>query len=421
MGDNSREVSLVVSTILEAENLLPLVQEFQSKGRNVNVRVLLRSCNLGRLLKTYQVLLGFPLFPSAVSRLRSFLSSTGPNTLSVLIDHPHQLTSVSALSSNLSPVSVFLKIDAGYGRSGVVPASSTCADLICSILSLEASGACILRGLYSHAGHSYGARQNWAAMHYLADEISGLQIVARLVREISPAHPLILSFGATPTATTIQHPSLGFSGETEGDTAADDRVHQVQHFLTTLHAQDLKLEVHAGVYPTLDLQQLATHARDPSLMTTADIAITIVAEVASVYPGRGRNGTAEALITAGNLALGREPVLDQGSVPGQHYSGWGVLMPWGGAMKNPAPGAEFPRVHEGWEVGRISQEHGILTWNGSREDQERVPLRVGDKVRVWPNHSCIAGACYDYYLVVDSRNKGREDEVVDIWPRWRGW
>lgn len=138
-----------------------------------------------------------------------------------------------------------------------------------------------------------------------------------------------------------------------------------------------------------------------------------------MYPGRGRDGTTEALITAGNLALGREPVVDKGAVPGQDYSGWGILMPWGAAAGNPVPGPDFPRVHGGWQVGRISQEHGILVWNGKKEDE--VPLRIGDKVRVWPNHSCIAGACYDYYLVVDSRNGGRQDEVVDVWPRWRGW
>ncbi len=33
--------------------------------------------------------------------------------------------------------------------------------------------------------------------------------------------------------------------------------------------------------PTLDMQQLATHARDASLMTADDIAISVVAEVAS--------------------------------------------------------------------------------------------------------------------------------------------
>ena len=138
----------------------------------------------------------------------------------------------------------------------------------------------------------------------------------------------------------------------------------------------------------------------------------------TVYPDRGANGTTEALINAGTLALGREPVTDKGKVPGQDYSGWGLLMHWGG-VDTPAPGPEFPRVHGGWQVGRISQEHGILVWKGKKEDV--MPLRYGQRVRVWPNHSCIAGAGYDWYLIVDSRKKGREDEVVDVWPRWRGW
>ncbi len=171
--------------------------------------------------------------------------------------------------------------------------------------------------------------------------------------------------------------------------------------------------------PTLDIQQLSTHARDASLMTHNDIAISVLAEVASLYPSRGPGGTTEALIAAGTLALGREPVADKGAVPGQHYSGWGLVMPWGSLASSPPPGPEFPRVHGGWQVRKISQEHGILGWQGGKEDE--VPLNIGDKVRIWPNHSCIAGACFDWYLIVDSRNEGHEDEVVDVWPRWRGW
>lgn len=137
-----------------------------------------------------------------------------------------------------------------------------------------------------------------------------------------------------------------------------------------------------------------------------------------MYPGRGVDGTTEALIAAGNLALGREPVADKGEVPGKAYNAWGFVMPWG-KIKNPPLGPNFPDQHDGWQVGRISQEHGILTWTGKKEDE--APLEVGDKIRIWPNHSCITGACYDYYLIVDSRNEGKEDEVVDVWPRWRGW
>jgi len=73
-----------------------------------------------------------------------------------------------------------------------------------------------------------------------------------------------------------------------------------------------------------------------------------------------------------------------------------------------------PEEAVGWRVGRINQEHGILTWNGGKEVEEK--LEVGQKVRVWPNHACVAGSGFGFYLVVDGG-----DEIVDVWPRWRGW
>lgn len=160
------------------------------------------------------------------------------------------------------------------------------------------------------------------------------------------------------------------------------------------------------------LAEVASGTPPPSFPLTIHQTLT-----PQVYPSRGSSGTSEALITAGSLALGREPVADKGVPPGLDYSGWGFLMPWGPALagRQPAlPPGGFPRAHDGWQVGRISQEHGILTWHGAAADE--VPLAVGDRVRVWPNHSCIAGAGFDYYLVVDGG-----DEVVDVWVRWRGW
>ena len=176
-----------------------------------------------------------------------------------------------------------------------------------------------------------------------------------------------------------------------------------------------------SVYTTLDLQQLATKARQSQLFGPDDVAISILAEVTSLYPGRGHGDTTEALVNAGSLALGREPVKDthvRGSLP--HYSGWGILTPWKVANP-PFLDGEFPLNFEGWHVGRISQEHGVLVWAGPRDLQDTVTLTIGQKVRVWPNHSCIAGSGFDWYLIVDSRKKGEEDVIVDVWPRWRGW
>ncbi len=55
-------------------------------------------------------------------------------------------------------------------------------------------------------------------------------------------------------------------------------------------------------------------------------------------------------------------------------------------------------------VRSLSQEHGILSQR----------LAIGERLRILPNHSCLAVACFDELVVVDG------DEVVDRWKIWRG-
>lgn len=379
-----------------------MLKDFQNKGRNVNV------------------LFAFPLFPSAVSRLAAISKDLGPDAVSLMIDNPAQVPLLADLKSQSggNKPRAFLKIDVNYNRAGAIPGTPTYQSLLKAILASEAEGSCVLHGLYAHAGQSYYTRKDWDALMYLTEEFATLASVAKEIRAESPGHELVLSVGATPTATALQHPDItsGGAGGGEGETRA--RVASLSALISTLKGDGLALEVHAGVYPTLDIQQLATHARDGSLLSSGDIAITVVAEVASLYEGRGEGGSTEALVNAGSLALGREPCKEDGE---GHYAGWGVVAPWGEAgleKSDPAP-RDFPAVHRGWQVGKISQEHGVLSWKGAREAE--VPLRFGQRVRIWPNHACIAGAGYDHYLVVDSRRTGKEDEVVDVWQRWNGW
>ncbi len=336
-----------------------------------------------------------------------------------MTDHPDQLSllaNVFKLSGH-APL-VFLKTDTAYARAGVVPDSAACDSLVKGLLDLERSGACVFHGAYAHAGHTDRIHEEWEAMSYLAVEFIALQKVAVLVRAKAPDHQFVLSVGATPQTTTIQHPAFGADPADvplitpDGQIAPPTLV--VEQLFNDLKDEGLQLEVHAGVYPTLDLQQLATHARDSSLMKSDDIAISILAEVASVYPERGRDRTTEALINAGSLALGRESLQNHGPPPREQYNGWGIVMPW--MTDNVVPDEWFPNVHGGWQVGRMSQEHGILVWKGSRHAE--APIEVGQRVRVWPNHSCIAGAGFNQYFIIDSR-KG--DEIIDVWPRWRGW
>ena len=303
-------------------------------------------------------------------------------------------------------VRLFIKIDTGYHRAGIAPESPELEAIVHRIISDSEPARCAkLWGFYSHAGHSYNANSEFGAMSLLQQEILGLEVAANAANRIlqqddQPARGFVLSVGATPSASSIQN----IGSHRTGTTRLTEQIADLKSEVSRVN-QIHEIELHAGVYPFLDLQQLATHA-SPSAsgkeLSTADIALTILSEVASLYPNRKNP---EALLAAGSLALGREPC--------KSYSGWGKVTSWNTTAADTDNGS-------GWMLGRISQEHGILTQDEDTESQ--VELCVGQKVRVWPNHACIAGAGFQFYLIVDSDlPESQRDSIVDVWVRCRGW
>ena len=57
-----------------------------------------------------------------------------------------------------------------------------------------------------------------------------------------------------------------------------------------------------------------------------------------------------------------------------------------------------------------SQEHGFVGGGGALDGR----LRVGERVRIMPNHSCLTAAMFDCYHVV------RGEEALDRWTIHRG-
>ena len=253
-------------------------------------------------------------------------------------------------------------------------------------------------------------------MELLVEEMEGLIGAARLVANIAEElHQdrknldLTLSVGATPTVNTIAH----HGRDHDSQDGLQLTINALKDDLTKILPK-ASLEVHAGCYSFLDIQQLATKSSpsptSTSCSTLSDVALTILAEVSSLYSVRNPQ---EAMIAAGNLAIGREPC--------QSYSGWGIVSTWG------LEGNETAGGYSGWIVGRVSQEHGMLVCTSevpgiTETVASPMSLAVGQKVRVLPNHACIAGAGFDFYVVVDSSLPvGRRDEVVDVWARCNGW
>jgi len=317
------------------------------------------------------ILYGVPLAPSAQSRLLSLRKRNPGLTISVMIDHPAQLP---APPPEGGPLSIFVKLDNGYHRAGLPTTSAELTHLMGAIAAAEETGAVSLTGFYSHAGHSYSNTSAQESMQLLVVELETVISGAQLIPH-DKERKLVLSVGATPTALS--------AAEIKG----------IVENLQEIGRGQWKFELHAGVYTLLDLQQLATR---PAGLSLADVALTIMAEVVSVYTNRR-----EALVAFGTTALGREPGGKEGVYPGWGLvTGWKDGESWDGATKS------------GWFVGRISQEHAILTAEGEGEPME---LSVGMKVRVWPQHACIAGNGHGWYFVTDG------DKVTDVWVRWRGW
>ncbi|KAJ5332515.1 uncharacterized protein N7506_006298 [Penicillium brevicompactum] len=308
--------------------------------------------------------------------------------ISVMIDHPDQVPFMEQLSSLAGvPVCVFVKVDTGYHRAGLPPISLNKNGLLEKLVAAEQSGKANILGLYSHSSLSYSGTTPEQAMGHLISEIRGCKDALQKNLHLLPKRELVISVGATPQVVSSQNLMLSNSSCMEA-----------QELKTLL--SETNVELHAGVYPILDMQQFSTHASAASGSLENEIAISVLAEVCSVYNDSEREKP-EALVAAGTLALGREPCAS--------YPGWGVVSPWRLGKQESS---------QKLILARISQEHAIVTWND--ESQANLPLSIGQVVKVHPNHACVTGAYYGWYFVVDSDTDPEASKIVDVWVRGPG-
>ena len=138
-----------------------------------------------------------------------------------------------------------------------------------------------------------------------------------------------------------------------------------------MHEVTLVNEVRPGTYVYNDRATV-----DIGACGWEDCALTVLATVISTaVPG-------QAVVDAGSKALGREPL------PAGDEAGFGVLL-------------DRPAVR----VARMSEEHGILDLKGS----DWKP-RVGDQVRIVPNHVCVV------VHLNDAVHGVRGELVESSWP-----
>lgn len=384
----AKHVKLVVSTIAEIEHLLPLLAEYQQQGRQVNV------------------LYGIPLPQSQVRRLAAVGKKLGAGSLSVLVDHADQLNLLSQFHDEAGfPAGAYVKVDTGYHRAGLPPWGINKDGLLLRLVAMDAQGTAEFIGLYSHSSLSYNDSTPAQAMANLEGEITGcMDAVAQNSQFFPKNRNFVISVGASPQVSSVEN--LVAEGGTLSPAAQSLRAAMQAVQDERPSVIQTSLELHAGVYSILDVQQLATKSRSTLGGYEEEIAISVVSEVCSVY-NNGERAQPEALVAVGVLGLGREPCAA--------YKGWGVVD----------RSTFSPETMAGQRliVSRVSQEHSILAWDADSAGNgaEPLPLTVGQSIRIYPNHACITGALYGWYLVVDSDTPGTETQIVDVWCRVSGW
>ncbi|KAI0275097.1 hypothetical protein BC834DRAFT_851006 [Gloeopeniophorella convolvens] len=318
------------------------------------------------------ILYGLPVAINKISDLSDLWDEVAKHgaIVRLLVDHPKQIEALERFEKTRPATrqwSVFMKVDGGQKRAGTAPGSPAFESLLQAIYN---SSAIFLHGFYCHAGNSYASTSPSQASSFLSSEVQAVNDAAKLGLDLfsqwsggeGQKPEFVLSVGSTPTAHSA---SAGTRAQLK----------------ELLHG---KLELHAGNYPLLDLQQLNT-----GLIDRENISQKVIATVISYYPGRGANGSDEAMCDAGGIAMSKDsgPMLGYGEVIGKS-----------------------------WRLGRISQEHGILT---RTDNGQSAVLEVGSTVEIIGQHACLISAAYPWYYITDS-NAG-DGRVVDVWVSWKGW
>jgi D-serine deaminase-like pyridoxal phosphate-dependent protein len=219
---------------------------------------------------------------------------------------------------------VLLKVDVGFNRVGVAPERA--AEMARRIASLPGLR---LRGVFTHAGHAYGAETPERLAQIGGDEGLRLLQAAEAIRAAGLDLEEV-SVGSTPTSLHV----MAVPGVTE---------------------------VRPGNYVFRDASQLSLGA-----CTLEECALTVLATVVSA-PAPGR-----AVVDAGSKTLSSDPLRPR---PGGH--GW--VLSGGGTSR----------------VERLSEEHGVIAVAPGDS------FRVGDRVRILPNHACVVTNLADELLLVD--------------------
>lgn len=271
--------------------------------------------------------------------------------LNLLVDN---VEAIQAIQDKLTyPVAIFIEIDTGAGRTGVrFDDTSEILEVAKAVKSTEKLS---LKGVYTHAGHSYKARSKEEILNTFELTKSRIISAKEYIAELSA--DLEICMGDTPTCSVGED----FSG---------------------IDA------ISPGNFVFYDLMQVFIGS-----CRFADIAVAMVCPVVSK-----NKQTREVCIYGGAVQFSKDS------------EEWDDKVIFGLIVQQ--DGHCWGEPVEDCYVKSLSQEHGIVKLSPKMFDE----MEVGDLLTILPIHSCLTAEAMGYYLTLNEDFVDHYAQKNRDWP-----
>ena len=284
------------------------------------------------------ITIAVPLNPNCVDIYNNLADET---TLNLLTDSAE---AVNLIGPHLnSPLMIWVEIDTGQHRTGIDPSEKE--KLIKTVESIQKQPLLMLKGLLTHAGHSYQVREGTPVKRRSDNSKKSGKSTLDILYQGAAAT-------MQKTAEILENEGYGKLGISVGDTPTCSRVEDFY---------DVN-EVRPGNFVFYDLMQYHIGSCEEE-----NIALAVLCPIISKSPERS-----EVVVHGGAVHLSKESLEWKGhTVHGRVAE---------------IEGSSLSALLEDTYVKDLSQEHGVIKaprdWVESKQ--------IGDTIAIIPVHSCLA-------------------------------
>ena len=246
------------------------------------------------------------------------------------------------------PEAVWIKVDTGYGRTGV--RWNQAEQLIAIVDELDPDHPPV--GLLTHSGLTYEARGSDQVTAIHRETIQRMIAAKATLNSERGLGDLLLSIGDTPSCSLVD---------------CFDNVD----------------EIRPGNFVFYDLMQ-----REIGSCGSQQLAAGVACPVVGIYPDRS-----QIVVHGGAVHLSKESLEAPGG--GRIYGRLGIVG------KNGAP--DSGRILNDTALVALSQEHGVVEMERAVFSSLTRGLEIGDLVFVWPIHSCLTCDLHTEFITLSGR------------------